>query len=271
MLFGRAGGVKIGSVSTIDPVFEPKERPAATGSQVAAAGTEAPADCAEAGLRRRFDVVEHRVEVGGRAVETRHPRSADDLIDDEAFNRDERLPYWAEIWPSAFVLAERVAKLKPASEKKPRLLELGCGCGLAVMSALAAGFEVTAVDYYPEALEFVVLNAALNGFPAPEVRAVDWRKYPADLVRFDYVIAADVLYERDYCRLIAAAIRQSLGPDGLGILTDPQRIKAEGFPEECRRAGLEVSAPEVHGPLRVPGGDPGVCQTVNLFEARRTQ
>ncbi len=54
-------------------------------------------------------------------------------------------------------------------EKKPRLLELGCGSGLAVMSALAAGFEVTAVDYYPEALEFVLLNADLNGLPAPEV------------------------------------------------------------------------------------------------------
>ncbi len=199
----------------------------------------------------------------------RHPRSADDLIDDAAFNRDERLPYWAEIWPSAFVLAERVAKLRPTSEKKPRLLELGCGCGLAVMSALAAGFEVTAVDYYPEALEFVLLNAALNQLPAPEVRAVDWRAYPAALIGFDFVVAADVLYERDYCRLIAAAMRQSLARDGVGLLTDPQRSKAEAFSEECRRAELQISAPEVHGPLSVPGGDPGVFQTVNLFEVRR--
>ena len=75
----------------------------------AAAGSEVAAGCAEAGLRGRFDVVEHRLSVGGRVFELRHPRSADDLIDDEAFNRDERLPYWAEIWPSAFVLAEQVA------------------------------------------------------------------------------------------------------------------------------------------------------------------
>ena len=96
------------------------------------------------------------------------------------------------------------------------------------MSALAAGFEVTAVDYYAEALEFVRLNATLNGLPRPEVRVVDWREYPAELGDFDFVVAADVLYERDYCRLIAGAMRQSLAPGGLGILTDPQRIKGGG-------------------------------------------
>ncbi len=85
------------------------------------------------------------------------------------------------------------------------------------------------------------------------------------------MVAADVLYERDYCRLIAAAMRQSLAPDSLGILTDPQRVKAEAFPEECRRAELRISAPEVHGPLSVPGGDSGVCQKVNLFEIRASQ
>ena len=56
----------------------------------------------EQALRRRFDVIEHRISVQGRIFDLRHPRSADDLISDEEFNRDERLPYWAEVWPSAF-------------------------------------------------------------------------------------------------------------------------------------------------------------------------
>ena len=224
LLFGGALGVKIGSVSTIDPVFEPKV-------------TAAAAD-AEAGLRGRFDVVEHRLAVGGRVFEMRHPRSADHLIDDEAFKRDERLPYWAEIWPSAFVLAERVAREDVRRDgRQLRLLELGCGCGLAVMSALAAGFEVTAVDYYADALEFVRLNAELNGLPRPEVRVVDWRAYPAELRDFDFVIAADVLYERDYCRMIAGAMRQSLAADGVGIVTDPQRIKRRRFRRSARGVG----------------------------------
>jgi predicted nicotinamide N-methyase len=236
----------------------------------------------ETGLRKRFDVVEHHLTVAGRTFELRHPRSADDLIDDEAFNRDERLPYWAEVWPSAFVLAEYISTvgargtLTPAlsqreREKKPRLLELGCGCGLAVIAALAAGLEVTAMDYYADALEFVRLNALLNGLPQPEVRVADWRQYPSDLIDFDFVVAADVLYEREYCQLIAAAMGQSLRADGVGIVTDPQRIRAEAFPEACREAGLVVGAPQVFGSISVPGGDSEVCQTVNLFEVRRQQ
>ena len=39
----------------------------------------------------------------------------------------------------------------------------------ALRKALAAGFSVTAIDYYHEALEFVRLNAARNGLPVPEM------------------------------------------------------------------------------------------------------
>jgi predicted nicotinamide N-methyase len=220
-------------------------------------------------LRTRFAVVEHPLVVAERSYELRHPRSADELISEEEFNRDERLPYWAEIWPSAYVLAERIAaESGEIGGRQRRLLELGCGSGLAVMTALSAGFAVTAVDYYAEALEFVRLNTALNGLPRPETRVADWRKYPSDLVDFDIVIAADVLYERDYCRLVAAAFKQSLRSGGLGLLTDPQRTKAEFLPDECRSAGLSISEPQVFGPLSVPGGDPSVKQTVNLFEIR---
>lgn len=232
-------------------------------------------DSLEVQLRQQFDVVEQRVTVGGFTFDMLHPRSADDLISDDEFNRDERLPYWAEIWPSAYVLAGRIGGTAATSfahtenRVRPRLLELGCGCGLAVIAGLAAGFSVTAIDYYPEALQFVRLNALRNHLPAPETMVVDWRKYPSELVGFDVVMAADVLYERDYCRLIAAAFRQSLRLGGVGLLTDPQRIKAEPFPDECRCAGLEISAPLVTGSLSVPGGDPSVRQTVNLFEVWR--
>jgi ETFB lysine methyltransferase len=253
----------------------------------AAADQVAAADFArlEQDLRRRFDVVEQRLSIGGQEFRLVHPRSADDLISEEEFDKDERLPYWAEVWPSAYVLAGRILTVKcpdtegsqprglssenKPGEHRPRMLELGCGCGLAVLAGLAAGFEVTAIDYYGEALEFVRLNAELNQLPAPTSRIVDWRLYPDDLRDFDVVVAADVLYERDYCRLMAAAFKQSLRAGGVGLLTDPQRSKAEAFPGECRKVGLSVDEPKAFGPLSVPGGDPCVQQTVNLFETRR--
>jgi 2-polyprenyl-3-methyl-5-hydroxy-6-metoxy-1,4-benzoquinol methylase len=295
-LFPGCLAVTIGGVSkggtTSDAVKVSAEGSAA--DEFAPSGTLTPAlsrrerEELEERLRGEFDVVEQGVAVGDFRFEMLHPRSADDLISEDEFNQDERLPYWAEIWPSAYVLAGRIAKFRNAQRPSqrwcpqplgldngkhvsavPRLLELGCGCGLAVMAALAAGFSVTAIDYYPEALEFVRLNALRNGLPAPETMVVDWRKYPRELVEFDVIVAADVLYERDYCRLIATAMKQSLRVGGLGLLTDPQRVKAEAFPEECRRAGLEIGAPQVSGPLSVPGGDVSVRQTVNLFEVRR--
>ncbi len=129
------------------------------------------------------------------------------------------------------MLAEELAGRRSAlgNQEPKRLLELGCGCGLAVLAALAAGYEVTAIDYYSVALDFVRINAARIGFPCRKrawligvsIRAIWWA--------FDLVVAADVLYERDYCRLMAQAFKQSLRAGGLGILTDPQRSKAETF------------------------------------------
>ena len=58
----------------------------------------------EASLSRRFRVVETRVEIGDRALVILHPASAEDLIDEKEFEQDERLPYWAELWPSSRVL-----------------------------------------------------------------------------------------------------------------------------------------------------------------------
>jgi predicted nicotinamide N-methyase len=110
-------------------------------------------------LGGQFDVVRTDLPLGGRVVRMHHPRNADELIDEDAFAVDERLPYWADIWPSARVLADRVAAMR-VDER--RLLELGCGAGLVSVAAAMAGFEVTATDYYDEALRFTALNVLVN-------------------------------------------------------------------------------------------------------------
>ena len=50
----------------------------------------------------------------------------DALLDEEAFEHEEFLPYWAELWPSAIALA-RVLARRPLTGR--RVLELGCGLG----------------------------------------------------------------------------------------------------------------------------------------------
>jgi predicted nicotinamide N-methyase len=189
-------------------------------------------------LRRRFDVAESEIVIAGRAMRIRHPRDADDLLDEEAFARDDRLPYWADIWPSSIVLAEHVAALDGRGRS---LLELGCGLGVVATAAARAGFDVTATDYYDDALAFATLNVADNAGATIATRMVDWRDFPADLARFDVVVASDVLYERPYADLVAAAFARTLASGGEGWLADPGRIAVPMFFDAVRALGLTIS------------------------------
>lgn len=211
-------------------------------------------------LRGRFQVIEQNFTLAGSEYCLLKPRSPDELISEEDFNRDERLPYWADVWPSALALAERVAEEAGAGR---RFLELGCGAGFVCAVAAKAGFEVLATDYYAEALEFAWLNARRNDLPAPATRVVDWRAFPDDLGRFDVVAAADVLYEREYPALVAEAFLRTLAPGGLGLVADPGRRGAEPFAQECRRRGFAFRRL-----LQAPHHNGSVQHTVDLYELR---
>jgi ETFB lysine methyltransferase len=212
-------------------------------------------------LGRRFVVVEQMVEVAGARFALIKPRSPDELISEEDFNRDERLPYWADVWPSALCLTERIGH-PPAGGRT--MLELGCGVGCVCAVAAARGWQVVATDYYAEALEFTQVNLARNGLPRPSTRLVDWRTFPRDLGTFDLVVAADVLYEKAYPALVASAIEQSLAPGGLALVADPGRRGAERFQLECRQRGLQIDRVS-----RAPYHNGTVRHTVDLYEVRR--
>ena len=203
-----------------------------------------PHDALSAPLLDRFDIVETRIVLAGLRLEFLRPCNADDLLDEEEFERDERIPYWAEIWPSARVLADRLVQL-PGSGR--HCLELGCGVGTVCLAALLAGFETLGTDYYADALAFTRLNAARNDLPEPGTRLVDWRAYPADLTGFEVVAAADVLYEKPYAELVAAAMARSLAPGGLGLVADPGRprgsVLSRSVPPARPRSAVSLSRP----------------------------
>ncbi len=180
--------------------------------------------------------------VGGETFAVLRPAEPEALIDEDAFAHDERLPYWADVWPSTRVLAARLLG-EPGAGR--RLLELGCGSGVAAAAAARAGFAVTATDYYADALRFTRANVWRLARRACETRLVDWRAFPDDLGRFDVVVASDVLYERPYAALVARAIARTLARGGVAIVTDPGRIAAPAFVEAAVGLGLDVREPEV--------------------------
>ncbi len=62
---------------------------------------------------RGYPVLERRIEIAGRAYTLLGPANYDALPDDPRviarFERDEYMPYWADLWPGTLLLAEHVA------------------------------------------------------------------------------------------------------------------------------------------------------------------
>src|SRR4051812_10207976 len=57
-----------------------------------------------------FDVVEERIELPSACLSLLRPRDSEELLDEEAFEREEFLPYWADLWPSARALAAHLTR-----------------------------------------------------------------------------------------------------------------------------------------------------------------
>jgi predicted nicotinamide N-methyase len=169
------------------------------------------------------------------------PANSDDLIREEDFVKDERLPYWADVWPSSLILASKLLELDGRGKTA---LELGCGVGLSTLAATKAGFDVLSTDYYEDALDVTRANVFRNLGSFARTRLVDWRHLPDDLGEFDLVFASDVLYEKEYAELLPVILRRVLGREGRAVIADPGRVAAPIFVEECGRLGLRIEDKE---------------------------
>jgi predicted nicotinamide N-methyase len=186
---------------------------------------------------------ETSVLVGDAVYRVIHPTEADALIDEEEFERDERLPYWADLWPSAVALARYVAE---ENLEGRRVVELGCGVGLPSVVAISRGAAVTAADHYAGALDFARYNAWVNlADQEPETRLLDWHAPETEgLEPFDLVLAADVLYESRNVPALDALIPTLLSPGGGALIADPRRKNTPVFLERMREKGFESSTEE---------------------------
>jgi len=214
-----------------------------------------------ADLERRFVTAADAIPIGDAKYTILRPRNADDLIDEEDFVRDERLPYWADVWPASQVLAARM-RSEPGEGRT--LLELGCGVGVVAVASTLAGWNVTVTDYYDDAIRFARANVWRHTERDIPGRHVDWRELPADLGVFDRVVASDVLYEKAYAVLVAMAIVRTLARGGVAYVADPGRLAAPGFVERALSLGLSVddsaTYPWANGPVR---------QTIRLYALRK--
>lgn len=150
-----------------------------------------------------------------------------DAVSDEEFNQDERLPYWAEIWPSAIALSEYILDNRnDFSDKK--ILEIGCGLGLVGIAATAVGGDVLFTDYDDYALEYTQINYKRNFKRDAAVKMMDWREAHAE-GSYDIILGADILYEKRWLAPVLNVIGKKLNPRGTAIIAEPNRTVAGEF------------------------------------------
>jgi predicted nicotinamide N-methyase len=190
------------------------------------------------------------------------PPSVDALLermDVDAPGAEERIPYWAELWPSAEGLARWL--LAGRGPRRPgRALEIGCGLGLAGLVALRAGWDLRLGDRDPEAVRWAAANLARNGFSPARAVPVDWNAPPPG--RVDTVLAADVLYEAAFAGPLLRFLDAALAPRGLAVIAEPGRPVADAFLGACRRE-FELSVK----PWRSRGG--GRWRPLRILTLRR--
>ena len=99
--------------------------------------------------------------------------------------------YWVFCWASGQVLAKFLLD-DPQWVRGKRVLDFGCGSGVAAIAAALAGAEeVIACDIDPLALSAAAMNADLNGVGLTLADDYDAVNGPVDLI-----LVADVLYDR---------------------------------------------------------------------------
>jgi len=193
------------------------------------------------------DLVEHVVALPERELALLAPRDGEALLSEEAFEHEEFLPYWAELWPSALALARVIAR-RPLTGR--RVIELGCGLGLPALAAALAGGRVLATDWSPDSVAMTARNAERNGVDLATA-VYRWDAPPEPLgPAWPLVLASDVLYEARNGAALLGLLPRLTAAAGEVWLADPGRAPAAPF-LEAASATWRIDAMPHDGPGHV--------------------
>jgi predicted nicotinamide N-methyase len=193
-------------------------------------------------LGSHFPLREIEVVVGDRMYRLTTAEDIELLISritDDEFRKDERLPYWAELWHSAVALAGYLMET-PSRFAEKHILEIGCGMALPGVVAASIGARVVCGDFEPLALKAAELNL-LQNVPdcSVDVRLMDFRDRPRE--RWPIIIAADVIYEKRFIEPLADFLDRAIEADGGIILAEPNRLIAVPFFEALTARGFRYT------------------------------
>ncbi len=165
------------------------------------------------------------VDVHQRQWKVHRPANLEELwnrLDTDDFGPDERIPYWVELWPSSYALAEWLEQNRDAI-KGAVCLDVGCGLGLSACVAASHGAGMIGLDYMAEALRYAGVNARANAVAPPLWVQMDWRCPAIRPQSIDLIWGADIFYEKRFAEPLIALFTEALAPGGRVWLAEPER------------------------------------------------
>jgi len=143
------------------------------------------------------------------------------------------------LWPSGKVLAHLMFDYHVTGK---RILEVGCGLGLASLVLNQRSADITSTDYHPEAEAFLKVNTQLNGGKTIPFFRTGWSDEETDMGRFDLIIGSDLLYESQHIAQLSQFIEQCANSSCEVILVDPGRGNLNRFTKKMDVLGYSYSA-----------------------------
>ncbi len=194
-----------------------------------------------------------------------------DQMTEGDFGEDDRLPYWAELWPASLALVEHLGRVRARIAGRA-CLDLGCGLGLTAIAGALHGARVLGMDYELDALRHAARNADLNldqAGPPPLWALMDWRAPGVRPGSIECLWAGDILYEKRFIEPVADFLDHALAPDGVAWLAGPERRVHQPFGEHMASLGFARKKVLTNHAVFPFHSGQGPLVKINIWELRR--
>ena len=188
-------------------------------------------------MSNQFEVIHETITINDKHYKINRIGNIDQLFDallakgsDHEDVLDEKIPYWAELWPSAIAMSQYLIENKVLLQGKS-IIEIGSGLGLPSIVASEFASDIVCTDYIQESLDFAKTNYLLNHSNDDKIKfeILDWRNSESTNQKYDMVIASDVAYERKAFDDLEKCIHRLSHENTIVLLSEPNRHMAVDF------------------------------------------